>query len=144
MFPEPPGRDPGDGAPCPALTPGPQASEILLEAVVHHLRVSPSAELRVVPEELLVAEVEEVALWIVEGREDLRVDLPVSAPQFPVEVRTAVTGELAVEVEDVLGSCDVATTELETVAGVNYPEHEVKPVSSVEVRERERERDDLT
>ena len=86
-----------------------------------------------------------------EGREDLRVDLPVSAPQFPVEVRAAVTGELAVEDEDVraedwlggeggggeeggeeavllavlpvLGSCDVATTELETVAGVNDPEH---------------------
>ena len=69
---------------------------------------------------------EEVALGIVEGQEDLRVDLPVSAPQFPVEVRTAVTGELAVEVEDVLGSCDVATTELETVAGVNYPEQNMK------------------
>ena len=107
MFPEPPGRDPGDGAPCPALTLGPQASEILLEAVVHHLRVSPSAELRVVPEELLVAEVEEVALGIVKGREDLRVDLPVSAPQFPVEVRAAVTGELAVEDEDVPASLAV-------------------------------------
>ena len=103
---------------------------------------------------------EEVALGIVEGREDLRVDLPVSAPQFPVEVRAAVTGELAVEDEDVttllllltgwaedwlggkrvgweergeeslllavrpvLCSSDVATTELETVAGVNDPEH---------------------
>ena len=101
MFPQPHAGDPGDCAPGPALTLGPQTPEILLEAVVHHLRVAPSAELRVVPEELLVAVLQEVDLGVVEGREDLSVDLPVSAPQLPVEVRAAVTGELAVEDEDV-------------------------------------------
>ena len=157
MLPPSHGGDPGDSAPCPAPTLGPQTPEILLVTVVHHLRVSPRAELRVVPEELLVAVLEEVALGVVESREDLRVDLPVSVPQLPVEVWPALTGELAVEDEDLpasltlraedrlggerrgwqkggeesvllamlpaLGSCDVATTELETVAGVQDPEH---------------------
>ena len=162
MFPEPPGRDPGDGASCPALTLGPHGPEILPEAIVHHLRVASSAELRVVPEELLVAEVEEVTLGVVEGREDVCVDFSVSTPELPVEVWTSLTGELAVEDENVpslltvllpggpedwlggerrgreeggeerfllavlpvLGSSDVAATELKTVADVDDPEDE--------------------
>ena len=101
MFPEPPGRDPGDGASCPALTLGPHGPEILPEAIILHLRVASSAELRVVPEELLVAEVEEVALGIEESREDLCVDFSVSTPELPVEVWTSLTGELAVEDENI-------------------------------------------
>ena len=162
MFPEPPGRDPGDGASCPALTLGPHGPEILPEAIVHHLRVASSAELRVVPEELLVSEVEEVTLGVVEGREDVCVDFSVSTPELPVEVWTSLTGELAVEDENVpslltvllpggpedwlggerrgreeggeerfllavlpvLGSSDVAATELKTVADVDDPEDE--------------------
>ena len=170
MFPEPPGRDPGDGASCPALTLGPHGPEILPEAIILHLRVASSAELRVVPEELLVAEVEEVTLGVVEGREDVCVDFSVSTPELPVEVWTSLTGELAVEDENVpslltvllpvlltallpggpedwlggerrgreeggeerfllavlpvLGSSDVAATELKTVADVDDPEDE--------------------
>ena len=162
MFPEPPGRDPGDGASCPALTLGPHGPEILPEAIVHHLRVASSAELRVVPEELLVSEVEEVTLGVVEGREDVCVDFSVSTPELPVDVWTSLTGELAVEDENVpslltvllpggpedwlggerrgreeggeerfllavlpvLGSSDVAATELKTVADVDDPEDE--------------------
>ena len=101
MFSEPPGRDPGDGASCPALTLGPHGPEILPVAIIQHLRVASSAELRVVPEELLVAEVEEVALGIVEGREDLGVDFSVSTPELPIEVWASLTGELAVEDENV-------------------------------------------
>ena len=117
---------------------------------------------------------EEVALGVVKGREDLGVDLPVSIPELPVEVWTSLTGELAVEDENVpslltvllpvlrpvllpvllpggpedwlggerrgreeggeerfllavlpvLGSSDVAATELKTVADVDDPEDE--------------------
>ena len=68
--------------------------------LVHHLRVASDTELWVVGVELLVAEVEEVALWVVEGGVNLSVDLPVSTPELPEEVWASLTGELAVEDED--------------------------------------------
>ena len=43
---------------------------------------------------------EEVALWVVEGGVNLSVDLPVSTPELPEEVWASLTGELAVEDED--------------------------------------------
>ena len=79
--------------------------------LVHHLRVASDTELWVVAVELLVAEVEEVTLGVVEGGEDAPVDLPVPPPQLPVEVWAALTGELAVEHEDVSAPPTVRTVD---------------------------------
>ena len=102
--PPPTERAAGHGAPRPALTASPHLPEVVLVPLVHHLRVASDTELWVVAVELLVAEV-------VEGREDAPVDLPVPPPQLPVEVWAALTGELAVEHEDVSAPPTVRTVD---------------------------------
>ena len=98
------GGDPRDSPARPALALGSHPLEVSLVTVVDHLGVAARAEVGIVDEELLVAEVEEVALRVVEGRMDLSVDLPVSTPELPEEVWASLTGELAVEDEDLPAS----------------------------------------
>jgi len=70
-------------------------------ARVDHLGVVARAQVGKVLEELLVAQVEEVALWIVEAWVHVLVELPVSLSELHVEVWTPLAGELAVEDKDV-------------------------------------------
>ena len=90
-----------DSSSCPALALGSHHSQLLLEARVRHLCVLPGAKVRVVQEELLVALVKEVALWVVEAGVDCPVQGSVSLPQLGVEVGCSLARELAMEDDNI-------------------------------------------
>lgn len=69
--------------------------------LVDHLGVAAVTQLRVASPELLVAQVEEVALGKVQPGVHVLVQLPVTLPQLLVEIRSPLAGELTVEDEDV-------------------------------------------
>ena len=95
------GGDPRDSPARPALALGSHPLEVSLVTVVDHLGVAARAEVGIVDEELLVPEVEEVTLRVVEGGEDLHVHHPVLLSQLLVKVRGSLTGEFAMEDENI-------------------------------------------
>jgi len=92
---------PHDGPPGPRFALCAHFSQVTLVFGINHFCVCPFAEVREVLEELLVPEVEEVHLRVVQRRVHVLVQCTVPCPQFIVEVRTSLTGKLAMKNQDV-------------------------------------------
>ena len=92
---------PSHGAAGPALALGPHDPELLPVRRVRHLGVGARAEVRVVLVEFLVAQVEQVALGILQRGVHIFVDGSVSLPKLLIEVWPSLTGELTVKDQDV-------------------------------------------